>query len=181
MTEASFAVLKKVFDNPNPLPEWQPYKFQAFSHSYLRAAANAYLSEDFPNAKIFLTEACRLNPELLNNKGDLLIRKFFGWSELPKVKSPFQFIKSILENLPKEIINGLPKNYSKILSKFAIEKGFESYLNQDHFNAYKYLMQGLRLDWTWLFNRGVIKIILALYLNGKNKEKKSEYITNTSK
>lgn len=181
MTEASFAVLKKVFDNPNPLPEWQPYKFQAFSHSYLRAAANAYLSEDFPNAKIFLTEACRLNPDLLKNKGDLLIRKFFGWSELPKVKSPFQFIKSILENLPNEIIDGLPKKISKILSKFAIEKGFESYQNQDYFNAYQYLMQGLRLDWSWVINRGVIKIILSLYLNGKNKEEKSEYITNTIK
>ena len=181
MTEASFAVLKKVFESENSIPEWQTYKFQAFSHSYLRAAANAYLSEDFLNAKLFLSEACRLNPTLLNNKGVVLIQKFFGWSELPKVKSPFLFIRSILANLPKEIIDRLPKKNSKILSKFAIEKGFEFYQNQDFFNAYTYLMQGVRLDWSWLFNRGVIKIILSLYLNGKNKENNKEYFSSTTK
>ena len=181
MTEASFAVLKKVFDSQNLLPQWQTYKFQAYCHSYLRAAANAYLTEDFSNAKIYLSEAYRLNPELLDNKGDLLIRKFFGWSELPKVKSPFQFIRSILANLPKEIIDGLPKKNSKILSKFAIEKGFEFYQNQDFFWAYTYFMQGVLLDWSWLFNRGVIKIILSLYLSGKNKENKTEYFTSTTK
>jgi hypothetical protein len=181
MTEASFAVLNKVFESQNSLSEWQPYKNQAFSHSYLRAAANAYLSEDFSNAKTFLSEACRLNPALLNNKGEMLIQKFFGWSELPKVKSPFLFIKSILANLPKEIIDELPKKNSKILSKFAIEKGFEYYQNQDFFNAYTYLKRGVGLNWYWLLNRGVIKIILSLYLNGKNKENKTDFFISTTK
>jgi len=180
MTEASFAVLKKVFDSPNLQQEWLSYKFQAYSHSYLRAAANAYLNEDFPNARIFLTEACRLNPDLLNNKEENLIRKFYGWSELPKVKSPFEFIRSILENLPTELNKGISKKKNNILSKFAIEKGFEYYQNQDLFNAYTYLLHGLQLNWSWLFNRGVLKIILSLYLNGKNKKSDPEYITKTN-
>jgi len=146
----------------------------------LRAAANAYLNEDFPNAKIFLTEACRLNPDLLNNKEENLVRKFYGWSELPKVKSPFEFIRSILENLPTELNKGISKKKNNILSKFAIEKGFEYYQNQDLFNAYTYLLHGLQLNWSWLFNRGVLKIILSLYLNGKNKKSDPEYITKTN-
>lgn len=178
MTEASFSVLKKVFDDPNLLPEWQIYKNQAFSQSYLRATANAFLVEDFKNAKVYLSEACRLNPNLLENNGELFLRKISGWSELPKVKSPFNFVRLILENLPKEISGVLPKHHTKILSKFAIEKGFEYYQNKDYFNTFTSFKHGIQLNWAWLFNRGVVKIFLSLYMQGKNKEIKTEIFTN---
>jgi hypothetical protein len=73
------------------------------------------------------------------------------------------------------------KKNSIILSIYAIEVCFEFYQNQDFFWAYTYFMQGVLLDWSWLFNRGVIKIILSLYLSGKNKENKTEYFTSSTK
>jgi len=177
MTEASFAVLKKIFDDPNLPLDWQLHKNIAFSYSYLRATANAYLNDDFKNAKVYLSEACRLYPELMNKKGNLLMRKIFGWSDLPKVKSPFDFLQTIMKNLPEEINFELKGKKSHILSEFAIQKAFEYYENQDFFNTFFYLKQGIKLNWLWLLNRGVVKIFFATLINGKYKEIKTDHFS----
>jgi glycosyltransferase involved in cell wall biosynthesis len=178
MTEASFAVLKKVFEDPNVLQDWLPYKSKAYSHSYLRASANAYLDEDFTNAQAYINEACRLNPELLSKNGTILMRKVFGWSELPKVKSPFKFQQMILNHLPQNVNAEIKGRKSAILAEFTIQKAFEFYRNQDFFNTFYYLKQGIRLNWAWLLNRGVVKIFFSLLLNGKYKEIKPDYFSN---
>ena len=177
MTEASFAVLKKIFDDPNLPLEWQPLKNKAFSFSYLRATANAYLNEDYKNAKVYLSEACRLYPELMNKKGDLLLKKIFGWSDLPKVKSPFEFLQTIMRNLPEEINSELKGNKSRIMSGFAVQKAFEYNENEDFYNTFFYLKQGIKLNWLWLLNRGVVKIFLSTLLNGKYKEIKTDHFS----
>jgi len=178
MTEASFAVLKKFFDDPNLPLDWQSYKNKAFSYSYLRATANAYLNDDFKNAKVYLSEACRLYPNLLDKKGELLLKKIYGWSDLPKVKSPFEFLQTILRNLPEEINFVLKGNKSRILSAFAVQKAFDFYQNQDFFNTYFYLKQGIKLNGLWLLNRGVVKILISTIVNGKYKEIKTDHFSN---
>ena len=160
MTEASFAVLDKVFQNGNLPQSWCEYKHEAYSQSHLRASANSYAANDFQAGKLHLKKAVSLNPVLLQDNSYEVFQQILAWTELPKVKEPLVFLKNILNHLPNEIKDGSSYSSRQILSKFAIEQGFTAF-EQRHFNnARTFIIFAVKNNPRWLFNRGVISILL---------------------
>jgi tetratricopeptide (TPR) repeat protein len=158
MTEASFAVLDKVFHQDNLPQSWLDYKNHAYSQSHLRAAANAYAAKEFQDGKDHLEKAVALNPVLLQNNAQEIFQQILAWTELPKVKNRLNFLENILNHLPVEIKDSASNNSRKILSKYAVDQGFLAYKNNDFENVRKYIISAVRYNPRWLLNRGVLSI-----------------------
>lgn len=161
MTEASFQVLKKVFNHGHLPPGWKNAMDRAYSQANLRAAANAYLKQDFDMGSYYLAEGVRLQPQLIENNAELLIQKILGWTELPKTQVPFDFLEGILNHLPTEVdlIVGSVKN--EILGHFLIQQAFRSFENNHMSVAKSSIRKAILYNWRWILNKGVVKILLS--------------------
>lgn len=158
MTTATFNVLDKIYREPDLPQTWLSLRDQAYSQAHLRAAAQSYHAGDFENGKVNLKKAVELNPALLTDDAQILKAQFSGWTELPKTMKPFQFLADIYHNLPAEL-GGLAKQKEKILSSYALQKGFQSFETGDLLQARAYLLQALRIQPALIFNRGALSIL----------------------
>ncbi len=159
MTHASFSVLEKVFSNADLSSAWVSKKDHAYSHAYLRAAANDFVSNHFTEGKEHLSKAFDLYPDLLENKGKTFLNQTIGWTELPKVSEPLAFLETVYEHFPSEIQQAIGKQKRSYLSQAAINLGFSAFHNNDLSLAYEYLKKGISYNPKWIFNRGVLSII----------------------
>lgn len=161
MTSASFAVLDKVFNNQDIPASWLKDKNTAYSHAHLRGAANAYLSDQIESAQQHLLNACQLNPQLLAENEEMLIKKTYGWADSPKVKDPIRFLDNIYSHLPAEIDRAFTRTKKDILAEYVIQKAFALYQQEDYAQCRFYVLKGLGLHKKWIFNRGVLRILLT--------------------
>ncbi len=159
MTNASFAVLDKVFNNALIPESWLKEKNVAYSHAHLRAAANAYLTHQIDSGNQHLLEACALNPQLLEENGEMLVHKTLSWAESPKIKDSLNFLSYVYSQLPTEIEQALGRTKNEILAEFAIQKAFGFYQKEDYAQCRFYVLKALGLHKKWMFNRGVLRIL----------------------
>ncbi|PKO13694.1 MAG: hypothetical protein CVU39_17855 [Chloroflexi bacterium HGW-Chloroflexi-10] len=159
MTRASFTVLDQIYAQQN-LPEpWIQLKDKAYSHSHLRAAANAYAGSDFNNGKNHLRQAILLSPDLAEEGSTNLAKRMVAWTELPKIQQPVAFLESIEKNLPEEFSVGFRKQFNKALSQKTLEIAFQNYRQNNFKQARKLIISSIRRTPTWLFNRGVLSVL----------------------
>ncbi len=159
MTEATFAVLDKVFASPDLPLAWQALENQAFSKACLRAAAQGYLAKDFPQARRFLSEAITYDPGLAEDDGWELANRFSSWTELPKIRDPLAFLHSVYTNLPAEL-SSLANNGRINLGKFAVNQAFESFDNADYSTSRQAIFRALSYQPQLAFNRGLLSIFI---------------------
>ena len=162
MTHATFAVLEKVFRSPDLPPAWQALHDRAYSNAYLRAMAQAYHAQDFPQAKEFMIEAIRLNTALGENQAELLAKKLSALATSPKILDPLEFLARIYNNLPAELPE-LRAQASKQLSQFAMDTAFEANAHQNYPAVRKNIWRALRYQPGWLTNRGVLSVLTRAY------------------
>ena len=159
MTRATFAVLEKIYADPDLPESWLSMKDGAYASAYLRAAAQAYLAQDFDHAKACLSKAVELNPELAANEGIPLADQFVAWSDIPKVRHPLQFLESIFNNLP-DCVASLHAQRKQHLGKAAIQLAFEAYQRGDYQATYSAALRAFRYQPQLLMNRGALTIFL---------------------
>lgn len=162
MTNATFSVLDKVFNDANLPPNWLELKDKAYSNANLRAMAQSYLAEDYLQAKQYMCKAVELNPELIINNGDLLVNRLSALANSPKNPDPVSFLEKIYTHLPDEFAElGLHKTNE--LSKMSIELAFEAYSQKDYSKTRTYVQRALQYQPSWSKNPGVISILLKSY------------------
>jgi hypothetical protein len=164
MTAATFAVLDKFFTNPALPGSWEALHDQAYSHAYLRAAAQAYNASDCETAKTCLERAVDLNPELLNNNADQLAGIFNAWTDLPKTGDPLAFAERIYNNLP-ESLAPLQRQRRKMLGQAAVRAAFSAYHHGDMKRTRHYAVRGMIYSPEWLLNQGVWSILVHSFIN----------------
>lgn len=103
MTTATFAVLQKVFADPDLPPAWRAQHDAAYSGAHMRAAAQGYANRDFERAKSHLREAVRLQPALLDGDGASLAARISAWTDSPKIADRAAHLAAIYANLPEEM------------------------------------------------------------------------------
>ncbi len=130
MTTATFAVLDKVFQEPDLPLSWQALRDEAYSYANLRGAAQAYSARNYDQAKIYLGEAVRLNPELSINNAELLAKNIMGWANYSKISEPLPFLEDIYTNLPENLTE-LQRRKSHDLSNIAMQIAFTAYAQGD--------------------------------------------------
>lgn len=158
MTTANFMVLEKVFSDPELPTKWKNLRDQAYSYAHLRAAAHAYLVEDFPRASDHLSQAVTLNPALLEDRARPLAMQFSAWTELPKTREPLRFLHNIYTHLPGEVSSILASRSE--LGDAAMRIAFQSFQAGDRQAAREAVRLAFRNKPTWIANRGALSIFL---------------------
>jgi hypothetical protein len=159
MTEATFAVLDKVFNFPDLPESWKAMRDRAYSHACLRASAQAYLAQEHEVARDYLHQAVHLNPELLDGDARVLADHFIAWTELPKVQDPFKFLEAIFGNLPDDTAI-LQRQRREHLGRAAVQLAFQAYVRRDYRTTRSAVLHAIRYQPQWLMNRGVISILM---------------------
>ena len=159
MTTATFAVLDKLYADPELPPAWQELHDLAYSRAYLRAAAQAYLAENFDYAKTCIVNAVQLNPSLLQDSGQPLSDTFSGWIDLPKTSRPVELLETIYDNLP-ENLQALQRRKRQNVGKAAIQLAFYSYQQGDMVMTRYAIRHAFRCQPRYMLNRGALAIFL---------------------
>lgn len=159
MTTATFAVLDKVFADPQLPESWQRLRERAYSNAHLRAAAQGYQVGDIERAKASLRQAVQLNPALAADGGAALAAHFAAWTDLPKTSQPLDFLQRIYANLPDELA-GLGRRRRTYLGQAAMQHAFAAHGRGDGRAAQAAAWQAVRWQPRWLANRGALALLL---------------------
>jgi len=164
MTTATFAVLSKIFQNPDLPNTWKAKKDLAYSNAFLRAAIQAYHTKEYHEALPAMMRAAQLDPKLTANRGELLAKRLSALADSPKASDKLDFLTSIYLNLPDELVE-LRQDYKTHLSQAAVDSGFDRYQKDDFAGAAAHLRRAIRWKPAWLVNRGVLSILLRTSLS----------------
>jgi hypothetical protein len=159
MTEATFAVLEKVYNDPDLPEDWQSMRSQAYSNAHIRAAATFFSSQNYPTARFHILQAVALNPELLQSDAELLAKHLRAMADSPKNPDPLAFLENIYNHLPGEV-EVLRSRRKKDLSQVAVQQAFEAYQCNNYPVARSLIWRAIRYQPRWIQNRGVLSILL---------------------
>lgn len=164
MTNATFAVLEKVYSDPALPDNWRSLKSMAYSQAHLRAAAQDYHAKNFDAAQTNIEQAVQLNPALLVNNAAQLANTFLAWTDLPKTPQPLDYLKRIYHNLPPSL-EILHKRRNQELAKATIQAAFAAYNRGDMNATRQFALRAFLYNPMWLLNRGAIVIFLRASLH----------------
>ena len=159
MTTATFAVLKKVFSDPDLPESWREKKDLAYGNAYLRAAIQAYRVGDYRDGQSALSQAIQLDPDLSKNESTILAKRLSALADSPKAIDKLEFLERIYRHLPKEL-SVLQHQRRKNLSQAAVELGFSAYQGGELRKARALLRRAIRYQPRWLANLGILSILL---------------------
>jgi glycosyltransferase involved in cell wall biosynthesis len=164
MTQATFAVLDKVFADPELSGSWRSLRHQAYANAHLRAAAQAYLSRDYTVGKAAISRAAGLNPALTYDDAALLVKRINGWASSPKIAHRLRFLENIYNNLPDDLAK-LRTRRRHELAQAAMHQAFESYHCGDFSTTRSVILKAFLYQADWLRNRGALAICLRVWLH----------------
>jgi glycosyltransferase involved in cell wall biosynthesis len=162
MTNATFAVLDKIYSGPALPDTWKELHDLAYSNANLRAMAQAYHHEDYPHAKNYLREATRLNPGLLADNADELAKILAALADSPKIPNSLDFLERIYTHLPEEM-EALQQRGPQDLSRTAIQAAFSAYGKHDYLTARRSAQRAIQYQPGWVRNRGVLAVLMKSY------------------
>lgn len=163
MTRATFAVLDKVFGDPDLPESWAALRDCAYAHGHLRAAAQACQAGSFDRARSAMDEAIRLDPQLAADDANQIARRIAAWAEDPRTPEPLAYLEAVYAHLPDSLA-ALRRRRKTILGQAAAQYAFECYARGDLAQARALLLRGLRHRPVWLTNRGAWSILLRSVL-----------------
>lgn len=163
MSQATFAVLYKVFSDPSIPPNWQTMHDQAYANAYLRTAAQAYHVQNFEHGMNCIAKAVQLNPNLLDNEAEPLVNRFHAWANSPKIVDTLTYLEDIYNNLPGELA-GLQDRQREELGRAAMQKALESYERGDLAVTRSVSLKAFFYHSRWLRDRGALSIALRAWL-----------------
>ena len=164
MTTATFTVLDKIYADPGLPESWKLLRSQAYSHAYLRAAAQSYNAEDYVNAQSCLEKAVELNPELLRNDASQLADMFVAWTDLPKTGDPLAFVERIYDHLP-DCLEPLRRKQRSALGQTAIQSAFSAYRQGDMDRTRHAVLRAFMYSPKWMLNQGAWSMLLRSTIN----------------
>lgn len=159
MTTATQAVLRRVYERTNLPSDWLDLKPEAYANAYLRAAAQAYLNEEYLAAHGYLRSALNLKPSLVENRASELHQRFSGWTELPKSIPPAQFLEKIYTHLPEEL-KELEGQKGTVLGSAFLNQALNYYHAGEPFQARRAIQKSWSHNPALLFNRGALSAFI---------------------
>jgi len=164
MTTATFAVLDKLFAQPD-LPEaWQDMHNKAYSRAHLRGAAQAYRANVYSEGKMHLAQAVTLDSDLLADNGQMLTDYIAAWTNLPKIADPLNYMETVYSNLPPELAL-LEQRQNQDLGRIAMHLAYEAYEEGDMVRARTAVRQAIQYQPERLKDRGVLSILVRSHIN----------------
>ncbi len=177
MTTATFAVLDKIYGDPGLSTAWLNRRNDAYSRAFLRAAAQAYTSTDYPRASGFMSEAVRLAPHLCADEAEPLARLAAGWANHVKTGEPLSFLAGIYDHLPQEL-GTLRRRRRRDLASEALHLAFTAYRQGDKRMARSRVWQAVGYHPRSAWNKAVCSMFLHTVLPGVDVPTRTEQLTS---
>lgn len=155
--DGALQALERLFGQSSLPAEITDLERKAKAWVYVVFAKKAYAIGQILPAIQDLRHAIQLDPELAGPQRISLLEFLIsdGWVTVDR--------KILFSNrtgwLPKEL-NIKPGDFRRAQARVEMAQFFQAYANRDKKKAVKHLKSGLRLDPTWLVNRGVISFCL---------------------
>jgi glycosyltransferase involved in cell wall biosynthesis len=139
------------------------------ARDYLHAAVIGYARNDLTAARRCLTRALEVYPSLLDKNEPLetLVR---AYTPVQSTQEALAYTESIFENLLPHSRH-LSRLRSRLLSYLHMSEVFAGAQQRQPWRTQSHLWSGIRHDQSWLFNRGVISILVkSLFRRDSRRE-----------
>ena len=159
MTAGMFRLLDKFFAQPG-LPEaicQQRDKVYAQAHLF---GAVRYFGAGVPaDGEANLKAAIQLDPTLLEGEPPGVLQSLASTALTHQVQNGEQYVRDMCESLPR-VSPRLSRSPRQMHALVRATAAFEALVNKQRWEARKNAVGAILLDPTWLYNRGMLSIIL---------------------
>ena len=150
--------LDKTFANPNFPKEFEYMKSFAYAAHQLRVAASAYISDEPELGRAPLSRAIEKEPDLLGERRDFLITKFFNYVQGVSLEDPSVTLNKINQNLPDN-----PKLKSFLIrelwGRYHLNKAFNAVREKAPKECRAHAIKAITHNPSYLANRGLLSIL----------------------
>lgn len=163
MRDGGLAALDKLYARPDLPQEVRVMRKSAYAAVHVDAAARAYGARDVRSARRDVNLAIELDPSLLQGSPCRLIRMLVGWMDNPIIGDKGEYLDLLTRHLPSQVASTRWLVRKSVSSKY-MDEAFAAYYHADWDAVRACLIHALRLDPTWLQNRGVLSIAARTFL-----------------
>jgi hypothetical protein len=148
-----------------------------YAKVHVICGAGKYNSGCIEDAKKEIEAAINRYPEFLSNNASLLFNLLVNWAGNPFVSNPITYLEIVFSNLPSSI-DHLNRQKHKAFAQIYMKTFFYAHKKEDYSLVKKMFINAIRYDMTWIFNHGVISIILKAII-GKSAHKIIKEVVKT--
>jgi glycosyltransferase involved in cell wall biosynthesis len=141
--QAVFALLEKVFANPQLPADVVAMRAQAYQAAHLWIGCRYYAVGQWENGQRNLAEALTLNPELIRQPEQIL-RILQNHALDPRVDDPLKFTATIFDHLPPQA-NDLRAHRPRLVSQVKVALSLRAYAAGDTAKAKRQLIEAIVL------------------------------------
>jgi len=178
MREDTLAVLDKFYARPDVPEDVRAMQGSAYAAAHVGCAARAYGARAVGEARQDVSRAIELDPGLLQGNPSRLVNLLVGWSVSRVVGDEAEYLDTLARHLPSQV-RWARWQVRKAVANRYMGQVFEAHCLGDWETVRTYLVRGLRLDPTWLCNRGVLSITARTFVPILRQCKISEEATES--
>ncbi|MCL4294781.1 MAG: glycosyltransferase [Anaerolineae bacterium] len=173
MRDGGLVALDKLYTRPDLPDDVRALRPSALAAVYIDAAFRAYAARDVGAASHNVNRAVEFDPGLLQGNPCRLIEILIGWSSSPIVGDEDAYLDILARHMPVRVTSA-KRQVHKAMSNRYMGQVFTAYRLGDWETVRICLVQALRLDPTWLWNRGVLSITARTLLPILRQDKVTE-------
>lgn len=162
------AGMLRVLDNfyrQESLPEsLRSLRDLAYAKVYLNVAARAFAGGHNEEGVACLAMAVKLNPDLRDGQPPRFLDALASFALQPLREDPVLFLQRIVQHLPQELASSICHPYETRAVFYGVS-AFDAYERGAYRKAIIHAANAIKLDWRWLRNRGLLKILAQSAIN----------------
>lgn len=163
MRTAMLNVLSKFFSRVDIPSDLLAYRGKAWAAALVKSAARAYRAGLFQIGGKDLLDAIHLDRDLCKPNYSPLVALLRGWADDPQTPDAEEFLKQIYSHLPAGL-EGLRGQLRRAMAAVIIGHLFRA-PRRVRRSCRNSVLRAIRYDPTWLFNRGVLRIVADAWLS----------------
>jgi GT2 family glycosyltransferase len=163
MRQNRLAVLDKLYARADLPENVLAMRASAYALAHVHAAARAFGAQAWPQARQDVVQAIELDAGLLQGQPCRLITELLSWADSRMLGDESAYLGALLEHLPALVPDLKRQSYKAVASRY-MGQVFEAYRLGKWDRVVPYLSRALRLDPSWLLNRGVMSITVRALL-----------------
>lgn len=179
MREDRFAALDKFYARPNLSEDVRVIQRSVYAVAHVDSAARTYRARAVSEAGQDVVRAIELDPTLLRGNPCRLVERLVSWAGNPMLGDEAEYLDTLARHLPSQVPSA-SRQVRKAMSNRYMGQVFTAHGLGDWETVRACLARGLRLDPTWLRNRGVLSITARTFLPILRQDKITEasyYVT----
>jgi len=164
MREDALTVLDKFYARPDVPEDVRAMQGSAYAVAHVICAARAYGARAVSEARQDVSRAIELDPGLLQGNPSRLVNLLVGWADNRQLGDKAKYLDTLARHLPSQVPCARWQVRKAVANRY-MGQVFEAHRLGDWETVRTCLVRGLRLDPTWLCNRGVLSIVARTFVS----------------